>query len=75
MPQSVHFRFVLLGLVVIILALPTASVEAANSTNKCKHMSPQKMAICQQKAKVDLNKGAKKSKPGFDAKQLLWLLL
>ena len=79
MPQSLHFRFVLLSLAVMILALPSVSVEAATSANKCKHLSPQKMAVCQQKAKTDMNKPGKgqmqKPKSGIDAKDLLWLLL
>ena len=79
MPQTLRDRFVLLSLSMLIYALPTLNVEAATSAIGCKHLSPDKMALCQQKSKVKLNKLHEKPKPGgrhgIDAKDLLWLIL
>ena len=81
MPQSPHFRFVLLSLSVMFFALPTANTQAATSASGCRHLSPDKMALCQQKskAKAKMNKLHEQPKPdkkrGFDAKDLIWLLL
>ena len=55
-------RLGFLSLTLALIALPTPSSHAATNTNLCKHLSPQKMALCQQKAKVDVKKVDKKSK-------------
>jgi len=78
MPQLPHFRIILLSLSMLIIA-PTANTQAATMATGCKHLSPDKMAVCQQKSKVKVNKLHEKAKPdkrpGFDAKDLIWLLL
>ncbi len=56
-------RLGFLSLALALIALPAPSSQAATSANLCKHLTPQKMALCQQKAKVDVKKVDKKSKP------------
>ena len=74
-----RFQFALLSLVIIIFALTALGGEAAATNSRCKHLTPDKMALCQQKSKVNANKPVMKAKPnskhGIDAKDLLWLLL
>lgn len=78
MPQSLSTRIVLLSLSVLIFALPTANAQAATLASGCKHLSPDKIALCQKKSKVKMNKSHEKlkpdKKPGLDAKDLIWLL-
>lgn len=62
-------RLGFLSLALALSALPSPSSQAATNANLCKNLSPQKMAVCQQKAKADVKKVDKKSKP--NAKPLI----
>lgn len=83
MPYSFHrlsarLFFALLSSAALVVAILVGSGVAVGAT-RCKHLSPQKMAACQQLHTVDKKQNVKKSKPnskpGFDGKDLLWLLL
>ena len=58
---SLHSGF--LSLALALISLPASSSHAAANVNVCKHLSPQKMLLCQQKIQVDVKKVDKKSKP------------
>ena len=60
-PPSLRLAF--LSLAIATIALPASSSAAATTANLCKHLSPQKMAACQQKAKAEVKKDNKKLKP------------
>ena len=60
---SPSLRLAFFTLAVAIVALPASNSEAASTANLCKHLSPQKMAVCQQKAKAVTKKDDKKLKP------------
>ena len=60
-PPSLRLAF--LSFFIAIVALPASNSEAATTANLCKHLSPQKMAVCQQKAKAVTKKDDKKLKP------------
>ncbi len=62
-------RLGFLSLALAIIALPAPSSQAATTANLCKHLSPQKMAACQQKPKGAVKKVDKKTKP--NAKPLI----
>ena len=63
MTFSPNIRLGLLSLALAIIALPASNSQAATTANLCKHLSPQKMAMCQQKAKAEVKKDNKKLKP------------
>ena len=62
-------RLGFLSFALALSALPAPSSQATANANLCKNLSPQKMALCQQKAKVDVKKVDRKLKP--NAKPLI----
>jgi hypothetical protein len=79
MPYSPRLTMALCGLVIILFTQTTLSGQAVAAGTSCKHISPDKMTLCQQKFKTTGKTLQKKpkptAKPGIDAKDLLWLLL
>ena len=76
---SPSLRLAFLSFSIAIIALPASNSEAATTVNICKHLSPQKMAACQQKAKAEMKKDDKKlkqnSKPLITPADILMFLL
>ena len=79
MTFSPSLRLAFLSLAIGIIAMPASSSEAATTANLCKNLSPQKMALCKQKAKAEVKKDDKKlkqnSKPLITPVDILMFLL
>ncbi len=79
MPYSPRLPMALCALVIILFTQTNLIGQAVAAGTSCKHLSPDKMTLCQQKFKTTSKTLQKKpkpnAKPGIDAKDLLWLLL
>ena len=79
MTFSSSLRLAYLSLAIGIIAMPASSSEAATTADPCKHLSQQKIAACQLKAKAAIKKDDKKlkqnSKPLITPVDILMFLL